>query len=381
MVGTSRGQRALLRSRPDGYTGSMPENAGTQPLRRHRVFNNPAVLTEGWYPVCLSSELGTKKPRTFKILDQRLAVFRGADGRPCAVDAFCPHMGADLSNGCVEGGKVRCFFHGWRFDGDGALDRDSCGEAPAGEVRLNGYPVEEKYGFVWVFSGLRASGPVPSPARLDGPAVSAFRETTVLLAHHHLMMANGIDLRHFGSVHGLPAAFEHRVRESGPGVFDWEVEGTLLGDSLPVRVMRRLLGPKIGYVARFAGGSWVSVTYLPDQRVPGLGWRWPSLHLVWGCLPQESGLSRVFVFLVTPRRRGALGWLAERALLALSAVLLRALKDDDRRGFSNMRYSLGRLTPADASVAQFVRRVDELPISIWSPTRSSESQDPIDARA
>ncbi len=261
------------------------ENERTQPARRHRVFNNPRALAEGWYPVCAAKTLRSNKPVSFKLLGQRLAVFRDAQGRPRALDAFCPHMGADLANGSVDGGGLRCFFHGWRFGGDGCLDRASCGEAPAGDVRLNSYPCEEKYGHVWVYAAREAPGGVPSPAGLEGESVSVLRESSALLAHHHLMMANGIDLRHFGSVHGLPVAFEHRVVERGGGVFDWEVEGAIRGEGL----LKKIIGPKLGYVARFAGGSWVAVTYLPDHRVL------PALHIVWGCEPLESGVSRVRV--------------------------------------------------------------------------------------
>src|SRR5437773_2589997 len=75
------------------------ENARTQSRRVHRLFNNPEALGEGWYPVCSSGELGRDRPRSFKILRQRLAVFRGPDGAVRALDAFCPHMGADLANG------------------------------------------------------------------------------------------------------------------------------------------------------------------------------------------------------------------------------------------------------------------------------------------
>jgi len=342
------------------------ENERTQPARRHRVFNNPRALAEGWYPVCAAKTLRSNKPVSFKLLGQRLAVFRDAQGRPRALDAFCPHMGADLANGSVDGGGLRCFFHGWRFGGDGCLDRASCGEAPAGDVRLNSYPCEEKYGHVWVYAAREAPGGVPSPAGLEGESVSVLRESSALLAHHHLMMANGIDLRHFGSVHGLPVAFEHRVVERGGGVFDWEVEGAIRGEGL----LKKIIGPKLGYVARFAGGSWVAVTYLPDHRVL------PALHIVWGCEPLESGVSRVRVFLVAKKRPGLLGRLAEWSLLAVTAVLLHMLKDDDRKGFANMRYSLGRLTPADASVAQFVRRIDELPLSPWSPELPDREDQP-----
>ena len=48
-----------------------------------------------------------------------LAVFRGEDGRVHALDAYCPHMGANLgAGGRVVGNCVECPFHGWKFRGD-----------------------------------------------------------------------------------------------------------------------------------------------------------------------------------------------------------------------------------------------------------------------
>ena len=32
-----------------------------------------------------------------------------------AIDDFCPHMGASLAGGYVEGGVVTCPWHAWRF--------------------------------------------------------------------------------------------------------------------------------------------------------------------------------------------------------------------------------------------------------------------------
>ena len=43
-----------------------------------------------------------------------VAVFR-TDGAFYAIDDLCPHMGASLSGGYVEGGVVTCPWHYWRY--------------------------------------------------------------------------------------------------------------------------------------------------------------------------------------------------------------------------------------------------------------------------
>lgn len=49
---------------------------------------------------------------------QQVAVFRGQDGKAYVVDAYCPHLGANLAvGGRVVGGCIECPFHGWQFRG------------------------------------------------------------------------------------------------------------------------------------------------------------------------------------------------------------------------------------------------------------------------
>ena len=48
-----------------------------------------------------------------------LAVFRGEDGQAYVLDAYCPHMGANLAvGGVVKGNCIQCPFHGWQFRGE-----------------------------------------------------------------------------------------------------------------------------------------------------------------------------------------------------------------------------------------------------------------------
>lgn len=46
-------------------------------------------------------------------------MFRGQDGEAYVVDAYCPHLGANLAvGGRVVGNCIECPFHGWQFRGN-----------------------------------------------------------------------------------------------------------------------------------------------------------------------------------------------------------------------------------------------------------------------
>lgn len=50
---------------------------------------------------------------------EQVAVFRGRDGKAHVVDAYCPHLGANLAvGGRVVGNCIECPFHGWQFNGE-----------------------------------------------------------------------------------------------------------------------------------------------------------------------------------------------------------------------------------------------------------------------
>jgi phenylpropionate dioxygenase-like ring-hydroxylating dioxygenase large terminal subunit len=83
-------------------------------------------------------------------------VFRGPDGRAACLSAVCCHRGGDLSRGRVKGACVQCPYHGWEFDADGRCTRmPPLGDdvVPPRRARVDAYPVQERYGYVWVFLG------------------------------------------------------------------------------------------------------------------------------------------------------------------------------------------------------------------------------------
>jgi len=59
-------------------------------------------------------ELAEGQGRAYPVGKRMVAVFLH-DGRYWAIDDFCPHQGASLAEGYIEGCTVACPWHHWRF--------------------------------------------------------------------------------------------------------------------------------------------------------------------------------------------------------------------------------------------------------------------------
>ena len=69
----------------------------------------PRIVT-----VARVGEIPDGEARTVGPPGRAVSVFRDGD-RYFALDDMCPHMGASLAGGFVEGGIVTCPWHYWRF--------------------------------------------------------------------------------------------------------------------------------------------------------------------------------------------------------------------------------------------------------------------------
>lgn len=50
---------------------------------------------------------------------EQVVVFRDQEGKASVLEAYCPHLGANLAvGGRVVGNCIECPFHGWQFRGD-----------------------------------------------------------------------------------------------------------------------------------------------------------------------------------------------------------------------------------------------------------------------
>jgi phenylpropionate dioxygenase-like ring-hydroxylating dioxygenase large terminal subunit len=136
------------------------------------------LLRSYWLPVAVSAQLEQRNPMPVAPFGEKLALFRDASGRLGLIADRCAHRGTSLSAGAdnvktsgrIDANGLRCPYHGWLYDVTGQC-RDQPGE-PEGfkfcdKVKLQAYPVQEKYGFIWAFMG---SGEPPELPPLDAVA-------------------------------------------------------------------------------------------------------------------------------------------------------------------------------------------------------------------
>ncbi len=73
-------------------------------------------------------ELDPERPEPFDTPWGSFSIFV-IDGRPLAVQSFCPHLLGPLFQGTVAGRQVTCPWHQWRFD----LVTGACTHRPEGK--------------------------------------------------------------------------------------------------------------------------------------------------------------------------------------------------------------------------------------------------------
>jgi nitrite reductase/ring-hydroxylating ferredoxin subunit len=109
-----------------------------------------------WHPIASSVGLTSDVPHRTKVLGEDLIVFRDGSGRAGVVSERCAHRGSSLFYGRIEDDGIRCCYHGWKYDVQGHCVEQAC-EPDRGRrrdaVRQPWYPVEERYGLIFVYMG------------------------------------------------------------------------------------------------------------------------------------------------------------------------------------------------------------------------------------
>lgn len=131
------------------------------------------IMRRYWLPIAMSTELVVGTTRRVRLLGEDYVAFRGKDGAVGFLDELCPHRGASLVLGRVEGCALRCIYHGWLVNRDGAvleMPAEPEGTAFTAKVRQPSYPVHEHAGLVWAYVGPAAElPPVPDFAFSHAP--------------------------------------------------------------------------------------------------------------------------------------------------------------------------------------------------------------------
>ncbi len=114
------------------------------------------MLINNWYVAAATEDVTSDNPLGVRMLGLDFVLYRQPDGAVTCLCGVCCHRGAALGDGKINGACVACPYHGWEYDASGrctlipSLGPDA--KIPA-RARIDAYPVEERYGWVWVFLG------------------------------------------------------------------------------------------------------------------------------------------------------------------------------------------------------------------------------------
>ena len=112
------------------------------------------MSSEPFVAVAPVADVQPGRPRIVAVNGTEVAVFN-VDGSFYALDNFCPHQGAPLSDGWIEGTTVTCPWHAWCFN---LTD----GKMTMGFDGVDVYDVKIEDGRLWVSSVPRRD-PKPTP--------------------------------------------------------------------------------------------------------------------------------------------------------------------------------------------------------------------------
>jgi phenylpropionate dioxygenase-like ring-hydroxylating dioxygenase large terminal subunit len=165
------------------------------------------MLKNFWYPIQFSDKV-TTKPQRQRILGQDLVVYRTEDGTAQVMSDLCVHRGAALSGGWVKGGCLVCPYHGWEYERNG-----QCTKIPANlegreipkRARVDAYPTQEKYDFVWAFLGdlpEEERPPMPDLPHYGDPQFKKMTGEYQWNVNYERAVENSADIAHAPFVHG-----------------------------------------------------------------------------------------------------------------------------------------------------------------------------------
>jgi 3-ketosteroid 9alpha-monooxygenase subunit A len=186
-------------------------------IRTIDVGAAPTRYARGWHCIGLARNFKDGQPHAVEAFGTKLVVFQGEDGKLNVLDAYCRHMGGDLSQGTIKGDNVACPFHDWRWAGNGR-----CVEIPYAKrvplrARTRSWTTLEQNGQLLVWHDPQGN---PPPDELMIPRVegaysdqwSNWTWDTILIEGSNCreIIDNMVDMAHFYYIHfAFPTYFKN----------------------------------------------------------------------------------------------------------------------------------------------------------------------------
>jgi len=218
-----------------------------------------------------------------------VVVFGDASGAARALIDRCPHRGVKLSLGTVRAGCVECPFHGWRFDGTGAVKGVPFNpDAKLEVLKARAVPCEERNGVIYLYTAVTHDGVAPVALTLPESLTRTDLAHAVIevtwKTHWTRAMENMLDWPHLPFVHRntIGRNLARKLAADPAMEVDVDIEASEFGASSHMR---------IGGERQPGGLDWVK----PNMMVLHIDPPGTTFKMHVACVPVDAETTRMVV--------------------------------------------------------------------------------------
>jgi 3-ketosteroid 9alpha-monooxygenase subunit A len=177
----------------------------------------PVRYARGWHCLGLLEHFDDGAPHAVEAFGTKLVVFADGSGKLNVLNAYCPHMGGDLTHGQVKGDEIACPFHDWRWSGSGRCARIPYARRVPRRARTRSWTTLERNGQLFVWNDPQGNPPppevtIPEIAQYGTREWTSFTWNRLLVEGSHCreIVDNVVDMAHFFYIHySFPTFFKN----------------------------------------------------------------------------------------------------------------------------------------------------------------------------
>lgn len=325
--------------------------------KRHKtpmvMEGDDGLFTQSWYVICMSDEVGKGQVVGRNFLDGRVLVYRGEDGVAQVLSAYCPHVGADVSEGWVTENRVVCPFHAWEFERSGFVCKTGVGDPAPKDTGLFPFPTVERWGLIFAFNGIEPLWDLPDFYDQNGPVDGRrFDDDELVFWNERLfsmnvdpwvVSANTLDQNHIITLHhispeDLPGVDEIRWR---PFDVTYEFTGRHWKDEA-IKFSVGIFGTSLFYQSSTFDDKWFGAVV--PMGMP------------------RAGVTEPYAVVATLRGDGSEEALARaREIRDYALDIERRFVWQDNAILTKMHFRQGSLTHSDRPLGKFLEYIRKMP--------------------